>query len=101
MKRWTYLGQNGERTFRKDCFFTTECYPYRKVRENIPQEEIKEMVDVLKQKAKESNGLPEIQKFLNIQTGEIVKFFYTQESFTELKEFSIVIYDDENALAEP
>lgn len=101
MKNWLYLGENGETTYRKGCSFATEYYPYKKVRENISEEELNEMICFLRQKAKESQGLSEIQKFQNKQTGEIVKFFYTHESFRELKEYTIIIFDDENALAEP
>lgn len=101
MENWLYLGENGETTYRKSCYFATEYYPYKKVRESISEEELKEMMNFLKQKALELNGLPEIQKFQNKKTGEIVKFFYTKESFRELKEYTIIIFDNENALAEP
>ncbi len=103
MKKWSYLPEQRETSEKPNRFFSFKIFPYKKVRESVLKEELEEMIEFLRKKAKEQNGLYFEQRFQNKETGEIVKFINFRESLPrvrKIEDYSIVIYDDENALAE-
>lgn len=96
MKKWIHLPRKSkEPSERIGSFFTSKYCPYEDVRTFLPQEELEEMIAILRKKSQEQNDLYFIQKFRNKETEEIIRFInFREDPFGDgnISDYTIVHY---------